>query len=78
MDLQTRKLSIIEYLIGIQDETFFAKIEQMIKRTKDDSAQTIKAFTQNEIIKRAKQSNIDYAKGNFKTQQELEIESDNW
>lgn len=78
MDLQTRKLSIIEYLINVQDESFFAKIEQMITKNQTASSQTMHTFTQEEIIERAKQSNIDYSKGDFKTQNELELESETW
>lgn len=77
MNLQTRKLNLIEYLIGLQDENTLGIIEETINKTKDLS-QTFKPFTQEELIKRAKKSNDDYLSGNFKTQEQLEIESKNW
>ena len=77
MDLQTRKLNLIEYLIGLQDENTFGIIEDTIKRTKNLS-QPIKPFTQEELIERAKKSNDDYLAGNFKSQEQLESESRNW
>jgi hypothetical protein len=76
MDLQTRKLNIIQYLIELKDEKFFSKIETIIKdKIGDDN---FKPFTQEELLSRIKRSNDDYLKGNFKTQEQLEIESENW
>ena len=78
MDLQTRKLDMIEYLIGLQDENTFEIIEDTIKKSKKHLDQSLKPFTQEELIERAKKSNKDYLAGNFKTQEQLEIESRNW
>ena len=78
MDLQTRKLDMIEYLIGLQDENTFEIIEDAIKKSKKYLDQSLKPFTQEELIERAKKSNKDYLAGNFKTQEQLEIESRNW
>lgn len=78
MDLQTRKLNIIEYLIGIKDEKIFSIIEDLIKKSKSDKELTYRPFTQQELIERAKKSNKDYLAGNFTDQDELEVESKNW
>ncbi len=78
MNLQTRKLNIIEYLIGIKDEDIFSKIESTIIESKKKSKQTLKPFTKKQLIERAERSNKDYATGKFKTQQLLEKESENW
>ena len=78
MDLQTRKLNLIEYLIGLQDEKSFRIIEETIKKSKKDLDQSLKPFTQEELIERAKKSNSDYLAGKFKTQEQLEVESRNW
>ena len=78
MDLQTRKLNIIEYLIGIKDEKIFSIIEDLIKKSKSDKELTYRPFTQQELIERAKESNKDYLAGNFTDQDELEVESKNW
>ena len=74
MDLQTRKLNAIEYLIGLQDEKIFRKIESTIQEIKKD----LKPFTQKQLIDRAKRSNDDYLVGKYKTQDQLEKESENW
>ena len=76
MDLQARKLYIIEYLIGLKDETVFNIIEKIINESKNTSAN--KSFTQHELIERAQISNQDYLSGNFKDQKQLEAESKNW
>ena len=78
MDLQTRKLNIIEYLIGIKDEKIFSIIEDLIKKSKSYKELTYRPFTQQELIERAKKSNKDYLAGNFTDQDELEVESKNW
>jgi len=74
MDLQTRKLNIIQFLLNLQDEKLFSKIESLILSKESDS----KPLTKNELIHRAKKSNEDYLAGKFMTQEELEMKSENW
>ncbi len=76
MDLQARKLNIIEYLIGLTDETVFNVIEKIINESKNASAN--KSFTQQELIERALKSNQDYQSGNIIDQKQLEAESKHW
>ena len=78
MDLQTRKLNIIEYLIGLKDEKMFRIIEDLIKTSKRAKKLPSRPFTEQELIERAKKSNKDYLAGNFTDQDELEIESKKW
>lgn len=78
MDLQTRKLNVIDYLIHLQDEVLFDKIEEVIIKSKHDSIEEFKPFTKEQLIERAKKSSSDYLLGNYKTQEQLEIESLNW
>ena len=78
MDLQTRKLNAIGYLINLQDEKIFAKIEATIDSTKTQKDRKLKPFTNKQLIDRAKQSNQDYLAGRFKSQEQLELESENW
>ncbi|MGV8138542.1 MAG: hypothetical protein AB2L20_25350 [Mangrovibacterium sp.] len=48
MDLQTRKLNAIKYLIQIQDEKLFNKIESVINESKDTlESKRVKPFTKN-------------------------------
>lgn len=74
MDLQTRKLNLIQYLIDLQDENLFSKIESLII-TKDKE---LKPFTEEELVQRAQKSNQDYLDGKFISQEELETQSENW
>ena len=78
MDLQTRKLNLIAYLIGLQDEKVFKTIEDSIRKSLKLGGQTLKPFTQEDLIQRAEESNADYFAGNFKTQEQLENESNDW
>ena len=78
MDLQTRKLNLIEYLIGLKDENMFRVIEDSINRHLKTTHQSLKQFTQEELINRAQKSNADYLAGKFKDQEQLEVESKNW
>jgi len=78
MDLQTRKLNVIEYLIGLTDESIFSVFEEIVNKSKSRGTTTNKPFTQQKLIERAKKSNHDYLAGNFKDQEQLEAESKNW
>lgn len=80
MDLQSRKLNAIEYLIGLKDEKIFQKIESAIfeNMNKVESKRDLVPFTKKQLIDRANRSNQDYLNGNFKTQEQLEKESENW
>ncbi|MBI9039739.1 MAG: hypothetical protein JEY97_16555 [Bacteroidales bacterium] len=78
MDLQTRKLNAIEFLIKLKDDKLFNKLESIIIESQNENKQELKPLTQKQLINRAKQANEDYLAGNFKTQEQLEIESENW
>ncbi len=73
MDLKTRKLDLIEYLLHITDEQVFDKIESLIRSGNDQDP-----FTQEEMISRAKKANEDHAAGRVLTTDELEEEMKNW
>ncbi|KOS08328.1 hypothetical protein AM493_11860 [Flavobacterium akiainvivens] len=74
MDLKTRKLGLIEYLLHITDEKVFDKIEALIKS--DYTAED--PFTQEEMIARALKAEEDYNAGRYLTTEELEEEMKNW
>lgn len=77
-NLQLRKMNLIEYLLGIQDEKVFEKIESTIQK----SIKTVKpndfVFTKQDLIERAEFSNNQIKKGHVLTQKELENQSKNW
>ena len=80
MDLQTRKLKAIQYLAGIQDEKVFNKIESILieVRNQKKAHRNVNPLTQEQLIERANRSTSDYLSGKFKTQEQLEKESENW
>lgn len=80
MDVQTRKLKVIEYLIGLHDEKILKKIESAILEFQKQQTirQQVKPMTQEQLIERAKRSSSDYLSGRTKTQEQLEQESENW
>lgn len=78
MDLQTRKLNAIGYLINLQDEKEFSKIESAIIDSQKHDKKSLKPFIKEQLIDRAKQSDNDYRAGRVKTQKQLEVESENW
>ena len=78
MDLQTRKLNAIGYLINLEDEGILNKIEAAIFETKNFNAIKQKPFTKKQLVERARKANHDYAAGKIKTQEQIDMESDNW
>ncbi len=77
LNFQARKLQTIGFLINIQDEVVFRKIEEKIKETLLTET-NIKQFTQNQLVKRAKRSNDDFKNGRCISQENLMKESENW
>lgn len=80
MDLQTRKLKAIEYLIGLRDEKIFSKIESTIDEVQKQQIihRNVKPLSAAQLVDRANKSTKEYLSGNFKTQEQLENESENW
>ena len=78
MDLQTRKLNLIEYLVSITDEKIIKIFEDMIIKSIPDNDKALKPFTQKELFDRAKKSNQNYLNGEFKSQDYVEIDSQSW
>ncbi len=80
MDLQSRKLKVIEFLINVKDEKVFDKIESNILKAKSKYNQDLdfKPMTVNQLAARIEKSEDDFRNGNFISQEDLEIESKNW
>ena len=64
MSLQARKLNLIEYLISLKDENLFKKLENSVLELKDSK---LPVFTEDELILRAEEANLDYQNGNYST-----------
>jgi hypothetical protein len=78
MDLQTRKLNLITYLLQMKDEVFFDKLENYILKIEVELNTNISPFSSEELINRVKKSELDFENGNFKTQEDVENISSNW
>jgi len=80
MDLQTRKLKAIEYLIGLRDEKIFRKIETTIVEVQKQQTadRKVNPLSAKELVERANRSTKDYLTGRIKTQEQLEQESESW
>jgi len=76
--LQLRKISLIEYLLGIQDEKIFDKVESTIHKNLKSVKPVDIVFTKDELIERAEFSNKQIKKGHILSQKELEVQSKNW
>lgn len=76
--LQLRKINLIEYLLGIQDEKIFDKVESNIHKSLKSVKPVDIVFTKDEIIERAEFSNKQIKKGHVLSQKELEAQSKNW
>jgi hypothetical protein len=76
--LQLRKISLIEYLLGIQDEKTFDKIEATIHKSLKSIKPVDIVFAKSELIERADFSNKQIKKGHVLSQKELEVQSKNW
>lgn len=78
MNLQLRKMNLIEFLLGVQDEKVFTKIESTIHKSIKSVKPSDIVFTKQDLIERAEFSNRQIKKGHVLTQKELEIQSKNW
>ncbi len=76
--LQLRKISLIEYLLGIQDEKIFDKVESTIHKSLKSVKPVDIVFTKEELVERAEFSNKQIKKGHVLNQKELEDQSKNW
>lgn len=76
--LQLRKISLIEYLLGIQDEKVFAKVESNIHKSIKSFKPGDIVFTKGELVERAEFSNKQIKKGHVLNQKDVEAQSKNW
>ena len=75
MDIKTKKLNLIEYLINTQDEKIIDEIETTITVKTNYKFDVLR---KEDILKRAKNSNKDIINGKISNQEQLQKESLNW
>ena len=76
--IQARKLQLIEYLLGVQDEKLFKKLESDIHKSLSGFKAKDIVFTKNELIARAQFSAKQIKKGQVLSHEDLEKQSKNW
>ena len=76
--LKSRKLSLIEFLLSIQDEKVFDKLEANIQKSLKSLNVNDIVFTKNELKKRAAISTSQIKSGKVLSQKALEEQSKNW
>lgn len=76
VNIQNRKLNIIEQLITLDDDLILKQVEDLINITIHKPS--LKRLTQQELINRAKQSEKDIANGDIYSQEDVEKLSENW
>ena len=76
--LQLRKISLIEYLLGIQDEKVFAKVESSIHKSLKSIKTDDIVFSKEDLIQRAEFSNKQIKKKLVMNQKDRESQSKNW
>ena len=74
LNIQERKLSIIEELINIDDRNVLNEIEEILNSFKND----FRRFSQQELIDRAKQSEADIINGRLFSIDEVKEISNSW
>ena len=79
MDLQLRKLNLIEWLTKVQDETTVFKIEDIQKKARIERYESsLKPMTKTDLIARAIKAEADIKAGRVFTSEEVEKEMENW
>ncbi|OFX23621.1 MAG: hypothetical protein A2033_15615 [Bacteroidetes bacterium GWA2_31_9] len=76
LEIQTKKLNIIEQLIILNDDKVFKKIEDIINNSLHRPQ--LKKFTKQELVNRAKLSNKNIENGEIYSQDEVEKMSKSW
>ena len=78
VNFKLRKMSLIEYLMGIQDETLFKKVENSIQESLKSVKPEEQQFTKEMLLERAEISNNQIKKGFVVNQKDIEQQSENW
>lgn len=76
LNIQERKLNIIEQLIILNDEAVFEQVEELINSSL--KRPQLKKLTKEEIEKRAKISDENIEKGDVFSQEDVEKLSQKW
>ncbi len=76
LSIQSRKLTIIEQLILLDDDTILKQVEDLINTSLNDPI--LKRMTKQELIQRAQLAERDIENGDVFSREEVERISQNW
>lgn len=76
MNIQARKLTLIEYLSRIQDELMISKVEKLIYKEAYEA--NLKPMSLSEFNSRIEASEKAIKEGKVTSVEDLEKESENW
>jgi len=78
MNIQATKLSLIEWLISLQDESLLEKLEQFRSKTKKTSSEKIKPMSLDAFYSKIENSEKAFKNGKVISQDELRKEIKSW
>lgn len=78
MNIEARKLSLIQEFLSIQNESFIVKLEKLISKEKKSAESNFKPFTIEEFNKRIDKSLDDFKNGRTISHDDLLKEIETW
>lgn len=79
MNLQTKKLDLIEWLLQLQDQSIIDKIETLKQKTRvSNYEQRLIPMSHAEFLARINAAEDDIREGRIISHEELDKESENW
>ena len=79
MNIQAKKINIIEWLLQVQDQSIIEKIEMLQKKARLKTYEDkLKPMSQAEFHVRIQSAEEDIKQGRLISHEDLEKESDNW
>jgi hypothetical protein len=78
MNIEARKLSLIQEFLSIQNESFIVKLEKLISKEKKTTNVEFKPFTLEEFNNRIEKSLDDFKNGRTINNDDLLKEIDTW
>jgi len=77
-DLSASKLDLISYLVNLKDEVVLNELISVMTKYKNGISSINNKLTEEDLVDRALKSNENYQKGNYISQESLELDSEKW
>ena len=81
MDIQARKLLLIEQLLQVRDVNIIEQVGELLKKENNPVVgyeANGSPITQQDFIKKIEKAEVEYSQGNYQTIDALEKESGTW